>query len=415
MHRSSLCSSRSPGLHAVVWLLLLFCDAVASAVDTEECSSPGSTLNAALSDDGYLSLSLIQVKAVAKRNNKTHHMNQSLLIGEGMLNATLAAAPSRFAEGLAASSLRYGSLPVFYVAFAMFVFVVIVNFSMLCSHLQLQESDKLKSSMPKMKYPVDHLVAASKLNVCEKSKSEQQHQSSFYARANRIGAGSRADGLAAPAEQLTMVGKPQHGIAAALDPRLVLPLRETWYAVAIAETLKAGGSFDILRITGSPSLCANLNYSSGRRGVLEVFCQSGGTASLLARVSTGEPQSLLANGDTPEPEVASLPLILVDAEQRCLGQLRPSPCKGFELIRDNEVAMTLAGDCAGQLELSNSDGSGVACVSCVAGHLGICVNAGADTGLVVCLVLAAVLLGGAGMQGLPNGDHSGDQEPPCHS
>lgn len=287
------------------------------------------------------------------------------------------------------------------------VSVFVVHSSLLCLQIKRQDTDK-KQHVLKSQYPVDHLVANSKLTL---GTEAARNQLRFYTKAERAVDGfpkiksascsltaDTATADVAMSDQATLADKPS-GASEALDPKLVLPLRETWYAVKIEQVLKNDGCFEIVRITGCPSLRACVSYSGGCGGVLELFsCSGGATTQLLGRCSSQKaPRS---------------PLALADADGRCLGKLRPTSSERFELTRHGDVVFTLVADDSGQLELSTAGGSRLACVSFLAGHLGICVNAGADTGLIMCLVLSAVLLGGAASYVLPKSGNVSSED--CH-
>lgn len=383
--------------HVAVCCLLVLATLIAAGTDVEEdcISLISSAISSALEEDlanDVDILSLIQVNAVAIRKNRTPHVNQS--IGQNRTLSMSWLRGSRFAEGMLLLPISVDSLQrykAFYMVFALFVVLLVVNSSLMCSYFRHEEqSQKLNS--PKIKFSVDHLVATSKLAPGAMSTKSQL---SFYTADKKHREYRKcptvADMVVAdkPKSQPPCLLQKSHASLEALDIRLVLPLRETWYAVAIEQALKADASFDILRITGSPSLRACVSYgSSGCGGVLDLFCSSGeADHQLVARASS-------TSG-------TSLSLTLVDAQERCLGELRPTASKSFEFVRQGEKVFSLIVDDAGQLQLLAAGGRNDACVSCLAGNLGICVNAGVDTGLVVCLVLAVVLLGGARAYVLP--------------
>lgn len=371
--------------HVAVCCLLVLASVIAAGTDVEEeCSNLiSAALEEDLANDEDLPLFLIQVNAVAIRKNRTPHVNQSIGQNRTLLTSWLRGI--RFVEVMPLLPISVDSLRAFYMVFALLVVLLVVNSSSVCSYFRREEKSK-KLSTPEIKFPVDHLVATSKLSP---GATSTKSQLTFYTTAKT----HREDRKNSTIADVGIAGKPTseppgmlqkpHASLEALDARLVLPLRETWYAVAMEQALKADASFDILRIIGSPSLRACISYgSSGCGGVLELFCSSGGAEhQLLARAFS-------TSG-------ASLSLTLVDAQERSLGELRPTAAKSFEFVRTGEKLFSLIVDDAGQLELLSAGGRNDACVSCLAGNIGICVNAGVDTGLVVCLVLAVALLGGA--------------------
>jgi len=373
----------------------------------EDCSNPGSTLKDALAQDRDLPLSLMQVKAVATRNNATRH-NQTPPADQNIVFAHMTQKnPSAVKTGMFSSE----TLHVFYICFVILILVLIVNFSLLAGQFRRQE-DKQKQSVPTIKLPVDHLIATSKLDLGVEPAKNQLH---LYTRAkdsidssvqgrcpsrassrNPFECVASAGGV--KSEQLSTKEKPR-STGEALDLKLILPLRETWYAVSIEQYLQTDGSFEILRITGCPSLRAGVCYT-GNGGTLELFCGSAGANHLIARATVREP-------NMNEWKAAGPLIELMGAGGRDLGELRSISSKSFELACGGEMLASLTVDDAGQLEFFSASGTRLACVSCLAGHLGICVNAGADTGLIVCLVLAAVLLGGAAEHVLPKTAKSG--------
>lgn len=376
-----------------VWFSLqVFLAALAVVSADEGCSSP---VMDALAEDEDMPLSLMQVRAVVTRSNRTDLANRTM-------NKTLPAKPgSQFhimgpnERMVTAGPGSYDALRVLYLVLLIGVFIYTAY---AFAHYVRSRSEAKKQSIPKMQHLVDHLVVTSTL--------------SFSARADnaQIAVPDTKNPLALQANQSFQKGpKPPQNVAVAttpkrdhsasetIDPALVLPLRETWYAVAIEQVLKADGSFDILRMTGSQSLRASMSYSSGFGGALELFSCSGGvTKHLLARAGSCEPTKCCA-------EASKLPLSLVDVEGKQLGELRLLSPRSFELTCDSETVATLVVTDEGQLEVLSARGNRLASVSCLAGHLGICVEAGSDTALVICLVLSVVLLGGADEYVLPHG------------
>jgi hypothetical protein len=404
--------------------------------DRKDCHSGGCDLEAVIVEDGDDLLSLVQVKAVATRNNRTYvnklgsNTSETSVVSEmshtsksnktGLLQ-TVSEAPEtsrsnhtgllqtnkssdlleitsniRFAMesgGITPVYTRSRAWPVLYTLVIVCIIVFVVHSSRLCQARLGQKDDGKVQSLPKMKYGVDHLVATSKLKTRSSLfDNEARHHTDIFLESQKVCCPLK------PSETPTSIDKAQNILGEALDPKLVLPLRETWYAVSLENALSADGSFEVLRITGDPSIQASIRYNSSDGGELELFCggAAGSRSNLLARASTEEVLE--------RPEACSRPPVsLIGAEGRDLGELRPLTCKKLELIRDGTSVLTLAVDDEGQLEMMNPSGSRLAGVSCVAGHLAIFINAGTDSGLIICIVLAAVLLAGAGPHVFPRG------------
>jgi hypothetical protein len=385
--------------------------AISTAAHTEECSNAECILKAALADDDDVPLSLLQVKAVGLRNTRTplaSTSNQSLRIAGTISKDSVEAITGKiFTTGFLATPITLESARGMYLASALFVIVVVLNSTLICSQLQGKVSIK-KQHTPTMRHPVDHLVAASKLKF---GNDAMHKQVSLYAKEqarhdndiceSRVSATSPDGDLSTMSPQENLTEKAWH-FEEALDPKLVLPLRETWYAVAIEHALDNNGSFDIRRITGYPSLRACITHSNGC-SALELYCCSGGSRpSLISRCSSREPRrkqrSIGAN------EAAALPLELIDAQSRNLGELRPITCKSFDFICNGDVVISILVDDSGQLEMSAAGGRRLACASYLAGHLSICINAGADSGLIIGLILAVVLLADTATYMMPKAD-----------
>lgn len=410
-----------------LYYLYLAVLAKAHLPEGEECNNPGSTLNDAFVQDHDLPLSLIQKTAQARRNNNNkprqshyEHRQNHQYQGQreqsrdqnnhdthdhprahqlsGLADATpntafsteqghhwmSPASPYLPAPYLLPSPYLYTAL---YFALSVAIVASIVHFSLLHAHEQVQrrESQK-KQSSPNPGLPVDHLIASSKLDSGTEPVKSQVH---FYTRA-KSHCSSRAPSSKKLPMHYTIATKPEK-VWPPLDSKLVLPLRETWYAVSITEVLKANGSFDILRMTGCPSLRATIKHLAGSNGVLELFCPNGGRKQFLACASRVD-------------DSATLPSVtLTGAGEKDLGQLKLISSRCFELRCNDDLVMSLGMNEDGQLEVLSGAGNQLGCVSCAAGHLGICINARADTGLIICLVLTAVLLGGAGEHVLPKG------------
>lgn len=362
----------------------------------EGCSSP---VMDALAEDEDLPLSLIQVRAVATRSNRTDLANRTL-------NITLPAKPgSQFhimgpnERMVIAGPANYDALRVLY--FALLIGVIIFS-AYPFAHYVRSLSEAKKQSIPKMQHLVDHLVVTSTLSFSARADNAKNPLTDNTKNPLTLQAKQSNDGFQKgpkPPQNVALATTPKghHSSSESIDPALVLPLRETWYAVAIEQVLKTDGSFEILRMTGSQSLRASVSYSSGFGGALELLsCSGGATKHLLARAASIEPAKCGA-------EASKLPLTLVDVEGRQLGELRLLSHRSFELTCDSETVVTLVVTDEGQLEVLSARGNRLASVSCLAGHLSICVEAGTDTALVICLVLAVVLLGGAGEYVLPHG------------
>lgn len=357
----------------------------------------------ALAENEDLPLSLIQVRAVATRSNRTDLANRTL-------NTTLPTKPgSQFPNErmVTTEPFNYDALRVLY--FALLIGVVIFSVYAFAHYVRsLSEARSKKQSIPKMQHLVDHLVVTSSHSFSPQADNTKnpltpqakQSQDGFQKGPKmrppqNVGAGKT------PVLEQTSLAQKSHRVGEAIDPALVLPLRETWYTVAVEHMLKGDGSCEIMRMTGCLSLRASVSYSSGCGGALELFsCSGGATKHLLARAASSEPAK--CNGEDAL-QASKLPLTLVGVEGRHLGELRLLSQKKFELTCDSETVVTLVVNDEGQLEVLSARGSRLACVSCLAGHLGICVEAGTDTALVICLVLAVVLLGGAGEYVLPHG------------
>jgi hypothetical protein len=377
--------------------------------------------------DDDLPLSLLQVKAIATRNAKTPVPKKTM---SGTLHRHLAAVFQgpfdflRFRSADHAPSWQ-ASAATFAIAFCSFL--VLLNACMMCLQPQVQEAVK-KISGPRKYNAVDHLVATSKLDWQPDALKVRRHsfvgplsdsappedsKKGLYPDvltqdSSGVISSERLEDKKA-SEKATCAAMVDDWPFAVLDPRLVLPLRETWYAVAIENVLRVDGTFDILRITGSPSLHAKVSY--GRGAALELFSRGGSPSAtnpaqdqLLARASTGQLQKfqMPAEGHRKVPNAP--PLLLVDAHGQSLGELRSSAGHSFNLVHNGQAILRLEEDDDGQLKLTGTTGKRLACISYVAGHLGICINAAVDTGLVVCLCLAAVLLGGASSLVLCGGD-----------
>lgn len=383
------------------------------AATDEECHRTACSLTDAIAQDNDEPLSLVQVravKAVAMRSNLSHQSNESL-------NNTSTSAREDVTVALSeASEMRIDSwgtetLRAFYIIVGLIILLVVLNFSLLYWQLQRQDKGKGQAS-PKISLPVDHLVLTSKLDaVMEPEKGPERHYTRVKEAGDEFAKGAahflsqalmrRPEELkiaertvAEQAQKICSIGEP-------LDAKLVLPLRETWYAVAIEEVLRSDGHFEILRITGCPSLRANVHHGKGHDKSLELFCCNGGVNNLLARVAAKEEEPRI-EGEVPAQAdgCSDLCLCVEDANSRDLGTLRPISHHAFQLVCNKQVAVTLEVDDDGQLQVSGG-GNQFACISCLAGHLGICINAGADTGLVICLVLAVVLLGDLAKHVLP--------------
>lgn len=402
----------------VLRLLVVVAVAFTTGAQAQDCTKPGSTFTQdALAQDSDLPLSLMQVaakqvKAIAMRNNKTQHANQtnqSLVHVVAIPKLDTAKIPISRTWGL-------DTLYAFYIALAILIGVVIGNFYV---EKTLHKDIKNKQQKPQLKLPVDHLITPSKLN-----SELEKNQLAKYTRAKQNGndfvkglptsfpsqtSSPKLSEHLSPADatksaQHSIKEKAQ-GAGEALEPKLLLPLRETWYAVAIEKFLKADGSFDILRINGHPSLRASVSHSAGDGSVLDLFCCNAGQGSTdkpkhLIRATVSDLKDIEPGSD----KARGTPLLLTSPGGEDLGELRSSSSWSFELARRGETKVLLMMDDAGQLQISRAGGSSLACVSCVAGHLSICINAGADTGLIVCLVLAVVLLGGAAEHLLPKSE-----------
>jgi hypothetical protein len=390
------------------------------AFAAEECRNTGSTLKEALAYDD-LPLSLVQMQAIRTRNTKTHLQNET---ENSTLEAAVVLLPSHGTQGvptkfdktlgrfMTVSSANNFQAFVCTFGLACFAFIFVLNAFLLCVQTQHQGSKKAHSPS-KMQKSVDHLIVTSKLGLA--APEMVKHKLQTYTRAQRglssvwSKGGSHCKGstqfLQTSSETRPHDSKDDNSDLKhmlpfkILDPRLVLPLRETWYAVTIEEVFEADGAFEILRITGFPQLRANIvrkGYDQG--GVLELFCSGGSPSAkkqLVARASS-KPISKEESTACEKREACKLlpPLLLVDKKERSLGELRPLAKDRFELIYQDRTELTLTLNDARQLQLTTSCGSSLACTSIIAGHLGVCVNAGADTGLVICVTLAAVLLGG---------------------
>lgn len=405
------------------WLLLvLIIPAVAGVADAEECSNPSSSLQDVFANDGDLPLSLLQVRAIAKRRSKVEALMHSH-------NASNLSFPKKISDAggrIVSSALvsHSDSWKACYFAIGLLLAILVVNGCIMHTQVKRKEIRNTKY-VPKILNPVDHFVAKSKL---DSPTDNLRSQLRFYARApGKDDHASFFEGLCTRAVD-TMMAKAQpepetlgaspmsdqasptaekaHKLGEVLDPKLVLPLRETWYAVAVEKILEDDGSFEILRITGSPSLRATVSHGNrlGSDSVLELCYCSGNTGN-----NSEEPGQLLARASCPsrrnifgkEEAAEDRPISLVGAGERSLGQLRTATSRRFELVRDTEVRLVLSAKNAGQLELALDGGSRLAVVSCFAGHLGICLNAGADTGLSIAFVLAAIVLGDAAPLVLP--------------
>lgn len=360
-----------------------------SAIEKEDCAGACTNLKTVLAEDADDLLSLVQTKAVATRNgaaathNGTTQLNQSSDAFEITPNLTVEVVHSKDQVNATLSLRSTEASPVLYAVIAVFIIVVIVHWSWLW-HQQSQDDGK-KHNEQKMKYGVDHLVVASEQTPGLRTSRAQLKCDSGVPKEMQDGVDQIAENTER-ADSDSILGE-------ALDTKLVLPLRETWYATKIENVLDANGSFEILRITGNPSLRASIRYGSNHSGVVELFCGM----HFLARATTEEP------APEDKPEACRCPLALLGPEERCLGELRPLSCKEFKLMYDGKAALKMVVNDAGQLEVLSMHDASLACVSCVAGHLAIFVNASEDTGLIVLIALAAVLLGGAGPHIFPKG------------
>mmetsp|Transcript_23106 Transcript_23106/g.36924 ORF Transcript_23106/g.36924 Transcript_23106/m.36924 type:complete len:462 (-) Transcript_23106:70-1455(-) len=391
------------------------------AFAAEECRNTGSTLKEAITDDD-LPLSLVQMQAIRTRNTKAHLQNET---ENSTLEAAVVLLPSHSKKGvpkkfdnalgryMTVSSANNFQAIMCTFGLACFAFIFVLNAILLCVQTQHQGSKK-SHSPSKMQKSVDHLTVTSKLGLAAPEMIKQKLQT--YTRAQRgissgcsNGGASNCKGstqlLQTSSERRPHDQKDDNSDLKQvlpfkiLDPRLVLPLRETWYAVQIEEVFEADGAFEILRITGFPQLRANIvrkGYDQG--GVLELFCSGGSPSAKKQLVARASSKSISEEESTvrEKREVCNLlpPLLLVDKKERSLGELRPLARDRFELVYQDKTELTLTLNDARQLQLTSSCGSSLACTSIIAGHLGVCVNAGADTGLVICVTLAAVLLGG---------------------
>jgi hypothetical protein len=428
------------------------------ALASEECRNSGSTLKEVLADD-ELPLSLVQMKAIQTRNAKAHLQNETHLLNETE-NATLEAARNATLEAARSASLEaarnatldaalhdalalpaphalqgaqtklertFGYFSVSTVternnfqafvctfSLAFFAFILVLNAVLFCVQTQQQGRRKAQSVSKKMK-PVDHLIVNSKQDMSAPEMVKQKLRT--YSRAQRNSGASQIKGAGVfkgvknylqgsseerPKNQKNNTTAEKTELKQALpfkvlDPRLVLPLRETWYAVTIEEMFESDGSFEILRITGFPQLRANLiRNSQAEGGVLELFC-SGGSPSAKKQLVARASSKVASSPKSDKAEVCRLPppILLADKNGESLGELRPMANDRFELFHEDKAVLTLAMNDARQLQLTTACGSSLACTSTIAGHLGVCVNAGADTGLAISISLAAVLLAGA--------------------
>jgi len=188
-----------------------------------------------------------------------------------------------------------------------------------------------------------------------------------------------------------------------IEPQLVLPLCETWYAVKTAElqkelTLGKAGGIDILRPTGYLALKAELRHSGANALILELW-QSGGrgnTAKLLM-TATALPEEDQAAENQDARRAA---FKLADGQGTLRGIVRPSSAAHYVLCNGTEEVMSLSTDCE-QIVLSSSHATVASAFWCSGnnifrgpGHLAICVQPGTDTALAVCCSLSVALLGG---------------------
>jgi hypothetical protein len=351
-------------------------------------------MDALAEDEDIRPLSLMQVRAVATRSNRTNLANRTL-------NKTLPAKPGSQLHIMGPNERMITAGPGSYDALRVMYLVLLIGVFIYSAYAFAQyarsRSEAKKQSIPKMQHLVDHLVVTSTLSFSSRADNAQIPVPAT--KPLTLQATQSFQKGPKPPQNVAVATTPKgdHSASETIDPALVLPLRETWYAVAIEQVLKADGSFDILRMTGSQSLRASMSYSSDSGGTLELFSCSGGvTKHLLARAGSSEPPKCGA-------EASKLPLTLVDVEGRELGELRLLAPRSFELTCDSGTAATLVVTDEGQLEVLSARGNRLASVSCLAGHLGICVEAGTDTALVICLVLSIVLLGGAAEYVLPHG------------
>lgn len=186
----------------------------------------------------------------------------------------------------------------------------------------------------------------------------------------------------------------QNGDAAVLDARLVLPSRETWYVEKLDGILETHGIFEILRISAGMSLQAKISSYTSHSGPsrsLEIF----NGKSLVSRVCSSSRAQPKAAHRLQQDEPSTLRLSVLDAKYKHIGQLRFVTATHFEFLRNAEVIASLDIDAAGHLEISTAGGNRMAGASYDSGRLGISVNAGSDTGLILSLILASVILGGA--------------------
>lgn len=415
----------------VVWTLpVTVLAAGAAAIDREDCRSGCSNLEAVLGEDGDQPLSLMQnrakkraqrrahseynsgvdvrkkvvedeVKAVATRDNATRDTRTSLDNDISNILETNKSSEISETSGSGRSDLphvvtpvqtRPPFLPAIYILIVVFIIIFNAISWWLCTSLRQKDAGMMQSE-PKIKYGVDHLVASSKLMhnaPLASDKAASKGMANILLESQKACCGLKASETATSTEK-------SHALGEALDPKLVLPLRETWYAVALENVLSNDGSFDVLRITGDPSIRASIQYNTSKGAMLELFC--GGATGTCSNILARATMEVLGR-----PEACSKPPVkLVGAEETLLGELRPLTCKKFEFVRNGASVLTLAIDDEGHLDLLNASGNRLACVSSVAGHVAIFINAGADTALLICLALVAVLLAGAGPHVLPKG------------
>lgn len=171
--------------------------------------------------------------------------------------------------------------------------------------------------------------------------------------------------------------------------KLVLPLRETWYLEGLADIMKEKASFRILRMGMSGiSLQVNISSESSNSGPRRTLEISKGKTPISRLCSS------VRNANGQQDEASNLRLSIMDAKYKALGQLRLVTPSHFEFLLNAELIANLDIDDAGQLEITAASGNRMACASYGSGQFGISVNAWTDTGLIISLVLASIILRG---------------------